>query len=73
MFLAPPLAEMALKFGPPEYFCLMLLGLIILTFLAGGSMPKALIMAAFGLVPGSDRDGHHDRHSPLYLWLLFFE
>ena len=52
MFLAPPLAEMALQFGPPEYFCLMLLGLIILTFLAGGSMPKALIMAAFGLFLG---------------------
>jgi putative tricarboxylic transport membrane protein len=52
MFLAPPLAAMALKFGPPEYFCLMLLGLIILTFLAGKSMPKALIMAAFGLFLG---------------------
>jgi putative tricarboxylic transport membrane protein len=52
MFLAPPLAAMALEFGPPEYFALMLLGLIILTFLAGGSMPKALMMAAFGLFLG---------------------
>ena len=52
MFLAPPLAEIALQFGPPEYFSLMLLGLIILTFLAGGSMPKALMMAAFGLFVG---------------------
>lgn len=52
MFLAPPLAEMALQFGPPEYFTLMLLGLIILTFLASGSMPKALMMAAFGLFLG---------------------
>jgi putative tricarboxylic transport membrane protein len=52
MFLAPPLAEMALKFGPPEYFSLMLLGLVILTFLAGGSMTKALLMAAFGLFLG---------------------
>jgi len=52
MFLAPPLAEAALQFGPPEYFSLMLLGLIILTFLAGGSMPKALMMAAFGLFLG---------------------
>jgi len=52
MFLAPPLAEMALQFGPPEYFSLMLLGLIILAFLAGGSMPKALMMAAFGLFVG---------------------
>jgi len=52
MFMAPPLAEMALQFGPPEYFSLMLLGLIILTFLASGSMPKALMMAAFGLFLG---------------------
>ncbi len=52
MFLAPPLAEMALQFGPPEYFALMLLGLVTLTFLAGGSMAKALMMAAFGLFLG---------------------
>ena len=36
MFMAPPLAEMALQFGPPEYFALMLLGLIILTFILAG-------------------------------------
>ena len=52
MLLAPPLAEMALKFGPPEYFSLMVLGLVVLTFLAGKSMPKALMMAAFGLFLG---------------------
>jgi putative tricarboxylic transport membrane protein len=52
MFLAPPLAEIALEFGPPEYFSLMILGLIVLTFMAGGSMPKALMMAAFGLFLG---------------------
>jgi len=34
-FMAPPLAAMALKFGPPEYFSLMVLGLTVLTFLAG--------------------------------------
>ncbi len=52
MLLAPMLAEVALKFGPPEYFSLMLLGLVIVTFLAGSSMPKALMMAAFGLFLG---------------------
>jgi len=52
MLLAPLLAEVALKFGPPEYFSLMLLGLVIVTFLAGSSMPKALLMAAFGLFLG---------------------
>ena len=52
MLLAPMLAEVALRFGPPEYFSLMLLGLVIVTFLAGSSMPKALLMAAFGLFLG---------------------
>lgn len=49
MLLAPPLAEMALQFGPPEYTTLMILGLAILTFLVRGSMAKALLMAAFGM------------------------
>lgn len=52
MLLAPPLAQMALKFGPPEYFSLMTLGLVILTFLASGPMWKALIMACMGLFIG---------------------
>jgi len=52
-FLAPPLAAMALKFGPPEYFSLMVLGLTVLTFLAGGSMLKSLMMACVGVVIGN--------------------
>jgi putative tricarboxylic transport membrane protein len=44
---------MALKFGPPEYFSLMVLGLTVLTFLAGGSMLKSLMMACFGVVIGN--------------------
>jgi len=52
MLLAPPLAKFALKFGPPEYFTLMVMGVTVLTYLAHGSMSKALIMAAFGIVLG---------------------
>jgi putative tricarboxylic transport membrane protein len=52
-FLAPPLVEAALTFGPPEYFALMCLGLTVLTFLAHGSMLKALIMAILGLFVGA--------------------
>jgi putative tricarboxylic transport membrane protein len=52
-FVAPPLASIALKFGPPEYFTLMILGLIILTFLSSGSMLKSLIMASLGIVIGN--------------------
>jgi len=50
MFLAYPLARMALKFGPPEYFSLMCLGLTILAYLAHGSMLKAMSMALLGLL-----------------------
>jgi putative tricarboxylic transport membrane protein len=53
MLIAPPLARVALKFGPPEYFSLMILGLTVLTFLASGPMWKALITAAFGAFLGT--------------------
>jgi putative tricarboxylic transport membrane protein len=53
MLVAPLLAEAALKFGPPEYFSLMILGMIMLIFLAGDSMPKALCMAALGIFLGN--------------------
>ncbi|HME44864.1 MAG TPA: tripartite tricarboxylate transporter permease [Syntrophorhabdales bacterium] len=52
IFLAYPLAKAALKFGPPEYFSLMCMGLVILTFLTQGSMFKALMMALLGLLIG---------------------
>ncbi len=50
MFLAAPLATVALKFGPPEYFSLMCLCLTILVYLAKGSVIKAVIMGLFGLL-----------------------
>jgi putative tricarboxylic transport membrane protein len=49
MFIGPFLAAGALRFGPPEYFAIMILGMTILTFLSNGPMWKALLMAAFGL------------------------
>src|ERR671929_2356866 len=45
----PPLAEMALKFGAPEYFSLMLMGLVTAAVLAHGDMVKSLAMVALGL------------------------
>jgi len=53
IFLAPTLAGLALKFGPPEYFALMVLGLSIIVYLARGSVINALIMVCFGLILGS--------------------
>jgi putative tricarboxylic transport membrane protein len=52
-FVAPPLAEFALKFGPPEYLALTLLGLIMATLLGGSSVVKGLIMVVLGLLLGS--------------------
>jgi putative tricarboxylic transport membrane protein len=52
MFLAPPLASFALRFGPPEYFSLLLLGLLVLAYMNTGSMLRGLAMAALGLLLG---------------------
>ncbi len=48
-----PLAKVALSFGPPEYFALTCAGLIIVTYLAQGSILKAVMMAMMGLLIGS--------------------
>jgi len=50
MAIAGPLARFALKFGPPEYVGLMVLGLIILTYLTEKSFMKSITMAVFGLI-----------------------
>lgn len=50
---APPLAEVALKFGPTEYFSLMVLGLISAVVLAHRSLPKAIAMVLLGLLLGA--------------------
>ena len=49
---APPLTEMAFKFGPAEYFSLMVLGLIGAVVLASGSLIKAISMIILGLLIG---------------------
>ncbi|WP_411504278.1 tripartite tricarboxylate transporter permease [Brevibacillus centrosporus] len=49
-FMAIPLTKLALTFGPPEYFALMILGLVMLIGLMGKSLVKGFIAAAFGLL-----------------------
>ncbi|PSL79214.1 hypothetical protein C7T35_38775 [Variovorax sp. WS11] len=49
---APPLTELAFKFGPAEYFSLMVLGLIGAVVLASGSLLKAICMILLGLLLG---------------------
>ena len=49
MLLAPPIADAALRFGPPEYFALMLLGLTAISGLTGNSKVKGYVTALIGL------------------------
>jgi putative tricarboxylic transport membrane protein len=53
VLFGPPLARLALEFGPPEYFSLVVLGLIASTALAHGSMVKAVAMIVLGLLLGT--------------------
>ncbi len=52
-FLSPPLAKLVLAFGPSEYAMMMLAGLSMVTYMSGGSLARALLMAAFGLLLGT--------------------
>ena len=49
-FVGPLLSNIALAFGPPEYFSMMIVGITVLTYLSSGSMIKALMMAGVGLI-----------------------
>jgi putative tricarboxylic transport membrane protein len=51
--VAPPLATFALRFGPPEYTALLLLGLVFLAYMSTSSLARTLLMAAFGLLLGT--------------------
>ena len=50
--VAPPLAHLALKFGPPEYTALLLLGLVFLAYMSATSLARTLLMASVGLLLG---------------------
>src|SRR6187397_136358 len=50
--IAPPLANIALRFGPPEYTALLTLGLIFLAYMSTSSLTRTLLMASLGLLLG---------------------
>jgi len=50
--VAPPLATLAVKFGPPEYTALLVLGLIFLAYMSSTSLIRTLLMASLGLMLG---------------------
>lgn len=49
MLLAPPMAQFALNFGPPEYFALAVLGITAISAIGGGSVLKGLVAGLLGL------------------------
>ena len=53
MLMAPPLARIALKFGPPEYFALFLMALIIVAAMGSGDAVAALMMMTLGVTIGT--------------------
>lgn len=53
VFIAPPLADMALKFQSPEFVALLVLGLTLTSYIAFGSKRRAFMMAALGLLLGT--------------------
>lgn len=48
--MAKPLSTVALKFGPPEYFGLMLLSLALIAGISGKSLLKGIASASIGLL-----------------------
>jgi putative tricarboxylic transport membrane protein len=50
--VAPPLANFALRFGPPEYTALLVLGLVFLAYMSSTSLARTLLMASVGLLLG---------------------
>src|SRR5467141_3851752 len=50
--VAPPLATIAIRFGPPEYTALLVLGLIFLAYMSSTSLIRTLLMACLGLLLG---------------------
>ena len=50
LFLTPVLAEVALKFGPGEYFAISLLGIACITSISGDNIPKGLLSGMIGLL-----------------------
>ena len=51
--VAPPLAVFALRFGPPEYTALLVMGLIFLAYMSTSSLVRTLLMASLGLLLGT--------------------
>lgn len=53
VLLAPPLAQVALKFGPPEIFWVNIFGLVTIASMLGDDVVKGILAACFGLLIGT--------------------
>jgi putative tricarboxylic transport membrane protein len=53
MLLAPTMASLSLRIGPPEFFSLLCMGLILVIYLSSTSFNRSVMMAVFGIILGS--------------------
>jgi putative tricarboxylic transport membrane protein len=53
MLFAPPLADYAVRFGPPEFFSLAVMSLTLVTYVSRGSIIRSLMMACTGVIMGT--------------------
>ena len=65
--IAPPLASFALRFGPPEYTALLVLGLVFLAYMSTTSLVRTLLMACVRPAARHHRHRRDDRPLPLFV------
>ena len=66
-FFAPAIAAVAIRFGPPENFALMVLGVVCTLFMITGSPVKGVLMMALGFLMRGDRHRRGQRARALHL------
>ena len=66
-FFAPAIAAVAIRFGPPENFALMVLGVVCTLFMITGSPVKGVLMMALGFLDGRGRHRRGQRARALHL------
>ena len=67
MMFSSSLANLAILFGPAEFFALTAGGLIVMSRISGGTLASALLPMTLGLMLGTDRPGGRHRRDPLHV------
>ena len=67
MAATPIMANFALRFGPPEFFSLVILGLSVVSSLSGGSVMKGFLACFFGIFLATGRDGRYHGRGAIHV------